>query len=157
MFAPAISGPSIEPELRPGSSREQREAEAVMIASLAAALNTPLAPRRLMLPDGSRIELDGASEDLTVLVEAWAHQGPPKAAQTSKIAKDALKLALAARILGGLRQLVLLFSDEAAAAPFNGRGWIAGALREFGIEVHIVQLPDEVREAILAAQRRQYR
>jgi hypothetical protein len=154
---PIVPALSADPDLAAGSSHEQRAAEGVMLALLSDVLGTRLQPKRLPLPNGSRIELDGASEDLSVLVEAWAHQGPPKAAQTSKIAKDALKLALAARVLGGERRLILLFSDAAAAAPFTRSGWIAGALREFGIEVQTVELPAGVRETILVAQRRQYR
>lgn len=59
----------------PGDSREQRDAEALMVEALAAQLGVPLAPRRLDLSDGVRVELDAASDDLSVLVEACAHQG----------------------------------------------------------------------------------
>ena len=156
---PAAQGASaiIEVEERPGQSGEQREAEQVIIAALAQELGVRLQPARLPLPDGSRMELDGATEDLSILVEAWAHQGPPKAAQKAKVSKDALKLVFAGRVAGTNPRRILLFCCEEAARPFLGRGWEASALREFGVEVLVVALPAGMRERVLAAQRRQYR
>ena len=140
-----------------GNSDEQREAQEVMMALLADRLGVELHPATLHLPSGCRIEVDGCSADRTGLAEAWAHQGVPKAAQRAKVSKDAFKLAFAARVLHTSPRMVLLFSDEAAAQPFRSDGWEASALREFGIEVHTVTLPDAVRKAVLDAQRRQYR
>ena len=144
-------------ETQPGDSSEQRQAERVMIARLAEELGVSLTPKGVPLPDGSRMELDGATENLSILVEAWAHQGPPKSAQKAKVSKDALKLAFAGRVVGTNPHKILLFCDEEAARPFVGRGWEASALREFGIEVLVVALPADMRESVLAAQRRQYR
>lgn len=61
------------------------------------------------------------------------------------------------RAVGTSARLILLLSDEAAAAPFRGRSWYAAALAEFGVEVAVVELPVEVREQIVAAQVRQFR
>jgi hypothetical protein len=38
-----------------------------------------------------RVEIDGADAELTTLVEAWAHQGPPNVAQKHKVLANALK------------------------------------------------------------------
>lgn len=141
----------------PGDSVEQRDAEAVMVALLAEELGLPLAPRRIELPVGGRVEIDAASPDLAVLCEAWAHQGAPKSAQRNKVVTDAFKLAFVAHTLGGPHRLIILLSDETAAAPFLGKSWYAAAMREFGVEVAVVKLPAEVRERIRSAQARQYR
>jgi hypothetical protein len=114
-------------------------------------------PRRVELPGGGRVELDAASGDLSVLCEAWAHQGAPKSAQRNKVLTDAFKLAFLARTLGGDRRLIFLLSDEAAAAPFRGASWYAEALRAFDVQLCVVELPADVRERIRAAQTRQYR
>ena len=128
-----------------------------MVALLANQLGVPLAPRRLDLGDGRRIEIDAVTSDLSVLCEAWAHQGPPKPAQKNKVIADAFKLVYAARVVDGDPRLILLLSDEAAAAPFRGRSWYAAALAEMGVEIVIVELPPETRLAIRAAQARQFR
>jgi len=143
-------------ETPPGDSREQREVEAVMVAALSEQLGVELAPRRVEFDDGVRVELDAASDDLSVLVEVWAHQGAAKSGQRNKVLTDAFKLAFVGRELGGTRRLILLLSDDQAARKFRG-GWPAAALRQSGIEIVVVELDDETRDRVRAAQARQYR
>jgi len=71
---------------------------------------------------------------------------------------DAIKLLLVERVLfpGGARKILAL-TDEGAAAHFRGRSWMAEALREFGVEVMVVELPEDTRDRIRQAQRRQFR
>lgn len=128
-----------------------------MVALLADQLGVPLAPRRIDLPDGRRVEIDAATAGLSVLCEAWAHQGSPKSAQKNKVIVDALKLAYVARMVDGSPRLILLLSDELAAAPFRGKSWYAGALSHFGVEIVVVELPQDSRDAVLKAQMRQFR
>lgn len=141
----------------PGDSGEQRDAEAVMVAALAERCGVPLAPRRILLPNGGRVEIDAASEDLSILCEAWAHQGPPKSAQKNKVLTDALKLVFVSRVLGTDPRLILLLSDPLAAAPFRGASWSAEALRTFDVTIEIAPLPEDVRLRIVDAQVRQFR
>ena len=145
------------PGVPAGDSSVQRAAETMMLDTLAQLLGVPLVSERIYLPDGSRVEIDGFSAQPPVLVEAWAHQGPPKAAQRNKVLGDALKLLHVSAMLDGGHRRILCFSDSAAAWPFTGRSWYAGALRALGIEVHVVHLPDAWRQRILDAQHRQYR
>ncbi len=143
-------------ESPPGDSREQQEAEREMVAALASQLGVALAPRRVEFGSDVRVELDAASDDLSVLVEAWAHQGPVKGAQRYKVLTDAFKLAFVGRELGGTRRLILLLSDDQAAQKFAG-GWAAAALRQSGVEIVVVDLDQETRQRVRAAQARQYR
>jgi hypothetical protein len=144
----------------PGDSAEQRAAEAVMLEALGHDLGVALVKQRLTSVEGAWVEIDGIAADPPTLVEAWAHQGPPKPAQKAKVMTDALKLiwAEAAFYPAGARK-VLLFSDEAAAARFRpgGGAWAAAALAHFGVEVRVVALPEEARAAVRRAQERQFR
>lgn len=153
-----------EPEVRPlvevpaGDSQVQRDAETVLLTALSGSIGVPLTPARVHLPDGTYVECDGVSDKPPVLVEAWAHQGPPKSAQRNKVLADALKLVHVSAVLGGLHRKILLFSDDAAAKPFLSRkSWYAGALRTLDVQVHVVDLSDEWRQRILEAQKQQYR
>jgi hypothetical protein len=56
-------------ERPPGDSREQREAERVMLDLLSQQLGKALAPHRIVMPSGARVEVDGADTELSVLVE----------------------------------------------------------------------------------------
>ena len=141
----------------PGDSGVQREAEVMMLALLSLELGVALAPRRFDLGDGARAEVDGVSLDPPVLVEAWAHQGPPRPAQKAKVLTDALKLVwLEQRHLPGAAK-ILLFSDAEAAKHFRGRTWAARAMADLGVELRVVELPGAMRARIRAAQARQYR
>ncbi|OKI61697.1 hypothetical protein [Micromonospora sp. CB01531] len=146
------------PEPPAGDSAAQRRAEGVMLGLLGERLGKTLRPRRFALPDGARVEVDGADDGVTLLVEAWAHQGPPKSAQKHKILADAMRLLFVASTLPVPPRLVLCLSDEEAARHFTiARSWAATALRTFDIHVEVVELPAELRNDILSAQQRQYR
>lgn len=108
---------------------------------------------------GERVELDGTDAEHTVIVECWAHQSAPKAAQRHKVLSDAFKLHWIGTVLSPTPRRIICLSDTAAAAPFlpTARTWAARALHDLGIEVIIVTLPETVRHAVLDAQRPQYR
>jgi hypothetical protein len=144
-------------DVAPGNSDEQKRAERAMIAALSADLGVALAPRSITLPSGNRLAVDGMSDDPLIYCEAWAHQGPPKSAQRAKVAKDLLKLTFLASVAPTPPRLILLFSDKAACAPFRSRSWIADVIAASHVDVMVVDLPADVRDAVLAAQRRQYR
>ncbi|MEV0005378.1 hypothetical protein AB0H28_24250 [Micromonospora sp. NPDC050980] len=154
----AIVAQEVLPEPATGDSATQRRAEGVMLALLGERLGQALQPRRFLLPDGARVEVDGADEVLSVLVEAWAHQGPPKPAQKNKVLADAMRLLFVASTHPTRPRMVLCLSDEEAARHFTtSRSWAASALRAFDVQVEVVELAPEMRSEILAAQRRQYR
>jgi len=144
-----------------GDSAEQRRAERLMLDLLEGQLHCHLErPWRRSLPGGGRLEVDGGTDDPenALLVEAWAHQGRLKPAQRAKVLTDTFKLSFAATLLPRRPRLLLLFGDEEAVAPFRSlRSWPAAAIREAGIEVVVVKLPEEERARIRDAQRRQYR
>lgn len=154
-------GSAVQPdhELPPGSSREQRDAERVMLDLLGQQLGRELNPAKLAVPSGERVEVDGADADRSVLVECWAHQGPPKSAQRHKVLADAFKLTWISTTMYPKPRLILCLSDPLAAAPFlpGARSWAARAFQDLGVTISVVDLPAELRQYLLQAQRRQYR
>jgi hypothetical protein len=70
---------------------------------------------------------------------------------------DAMKLLFAASLAPGHQRLILVLADERAASHFRGDSWMAQALKAQGIGTRVVDLPKDVRERILLAQKRQYR
>ncbi len=141
-----------------GDSAEQRDAETLILAALSAEIGVQLAQRRFVDARGAHVDVDGVAEDGSVLVEAWAHQGPPKPAQKAKVAADALKLIWVDRsFYGGQARKILALADPVAAMHFQGGSWIAAALTDLGIEVCVVPLDARVRASLRAAQERQFR
>ena len=60
-----------------------------MLDLLGRRLELVLEPCTLTVPAGARVEVDGSDTARTVLVECWAHLGPPKSAQKHKVLTDA--------------------------------------------------------------------
>jgi hypothetical protein len=142
---------------RSGDSLEQRAAEGYVLAAVQAHVGVQLAKEEFRTESGERVEIDAASEDPPLLVEAWAHQGRPKSAQRHKVLADAFKLLWVQRGFRPGARMILAFADEEAARPFRSGSWMATALRDLRVDTVVVSLPEDVREAVLAAQRRQYR
>lgn len=130
-----------------------------MMNLLGQQLGVELTPTVLQLDGRTRVELDGADQARTVLVESWARIGSPKPAHHKKVLTDALKLSwVAGQLQPRPHRLVLLMADAAAAQPFvEGSGWGARAIGDLGVEVVVVDLPAEVTADVAAAQQRQYR
>ncbi|MEV4638093.1 hypothetical protein AB0J80_12150 [Actinoplanes sp. NPDC049548] len=143
----------------PGHSREQRDAERVMLDLLGLQLGVVLEPARIVVADGTRVEVDGADAERSVLVECWAHQGPPKVAQKHKVLADTLKLTWIATKIEPRPRLFLCLGDPLAARPFlpTSKSWAAHALQDLGVTIAVVDLPLEVKDSVRAAQQRQYR
>lgn len=137
------------------ASDEQRAVEPLIRAGVSKAVGVELVPQSLRLEHGARVDVDGVAADGSILVEIYAHQGRRlKGAQFHKVARDALKLATLGRNRPRSR-LVIAFADDDAAAFVTGTSWLAEALRAFAIEVVVVELDDDVRAGLRAAQVRQ--
>jgi hypothetical protein len=132
-------------------SAVQRRAEEVIRGLLARRLGVPLAPRTIKLAAGAPVQVDAASNDGKVLAEIFARQGPLKGGQQKKVAIDTLKLITVHREQPAER-LVICFADREASAYATGGGWVAQALRTWGVQVEVVDLPTDLRAEILAAQ-----
>ncbi len=128
-----------------------------MIAWLSDKLGVKLKARKFETGPVSRVELDGASADRSILVEAWAHQGAPRGGQYHKIMSDAFKLLAVDRHMDENPRLILLFADPDAAKPFQSGAWRAEAIAQAGIEIYVAELPEDVRQGIRDAQGRQHR
>jgi hypothetical protein len=97
------------------------------------------------------VNVDGATPDGSVLVEAYARQGKLKGAQPKKVAQDILKFALVKREAGqqNVRTIIAFASAEAHKSI---AGWVKQAAVEFGVELHVVNIQPELRAEILRVQ-----
>ena len=135
-------------------SQAQRLAEPLILAGAAQELGVALAPTKLQLDGGARVDVDGVDPDQNVFVEVFARQGKLKGAQFHKVARDALKLITIARDRPDARIAIAFGSHEAADCVRN-RSWLSEALTTWNIRVIVVELEEAVRDSILAAQARQ--
>jgi hypothetical protein len=136
-------------------SQEQRAAEILILEAIERQVGCALESRRLQFHDGASVDVNGVAPDESVLVEVSAHQGPPKGGQRHKIAADLLKLITLAQGRDPKPRLILAFADHQAAAWSTGKSWLAASLAAWQVEVIVVDLAEEVRAGIRAAQTRQ--
>lgn len=140
--------------LHPSNSGEQQSAERLILEAASAHLGTAVAPRRVDLPAGSYVDVDGVADTPPAFVEVYAHQGRLRGGQRHKIASDVLKLLTLGKAHPSAR-LVLAFADNEVARQVENKGWLAEAIRTWGVEVFVADLPDEIRAGLRAAQGRQ--
>lgn len=144
------------PTVHASDSSEQRTAEAAIIAAVSEHVGVPLGPATIRIDD-ARVQIDGASEDRTVLVEAYARIGRLHGAQPRKLATDAFKLVWAGGKLSADRLIIAVADHEAERHLQRPGAWLTAALRDANVEVIRVDLDDTLRTSLIAAQQRQYR
>ena len=118
---------------------------------MAAIIGKELAPATVTFDTGAAVHVDGLAGDGSVLVEIFAHQGKLKGGQQKKVGLDAFKLITLGRSYPKA-QLILAFADQEAAGYTLGKGWLAEALTAWKVRVLVVELSEEERERIRAAQ-----
>lgn len=136
-----------------GNSSVQREAEIAIRAALEKELDVSLGPT----PGHLGVKLDGfAGGKRPICVEIWAHQGPAKSAQRHKVMTDMCKMLWVQKKLRTKCRKIFTVADRAAIS-FLDNSWQGQFAEAFGIERHVVEMPEEFRERIRDAQKRQYR
>lgn len=141
----------------PSSSNEQQAAGVVLVNALSDHLGIPLESKVLELGGDCTIQIDGYSDEPSVICEAWVHVGKPKGSQPDKVMADAFKLLFCEKRLCKKFRKILLFSDEVVLQYFSGNKWQAECLRERNIEVMALPLSVALLNKIEKAQERQYR
>lgn len=140
----------------PSDSLAQRDAESLMIAAVAASLGVELHPTVISDRD-AKVQIDGATSDLSVLVEAYAHIGPLRGAQPKKFATDAFKLSWIGPRVGATTLVLAVLDDAAANYLRRPNAWLTSAIEDAGITVVLVDVDRDVRAGIEDAQVAQFR
>jgi hypothetical protein len=143
-------------------SLTQRQAEAVVLKLFGDARGLDLKPGHRLTFQGRRFTVDGFAErgDEIFLVEVWSRVGEAKAAQKHKVRADILKLATLTRLFQQQRpaarvECSIVFVDELAAQALSNTTWASLSAELFRIRTEVIAISDELRQAILAAQRTQ--
>ena len=135
-------------------SSEQQTAEGYMLTSLKEELGLNF-DSDFELPIDVGVKPDAIDPINKVVVEVYARVGEVRGAQLHKIKGDILKLALIGKRLGSGWRKILCFASDELAKYVQGNSWVAEAAREFGVEIFVVQLPDEQKNNVITAQKRQ--
>jgi hypothetical protein len=105
-----------------------------MLLALGDRLGTTLRPKPLMLPDGSRVEVEGIDAAGRVLVQLVSNQGAYKPAYRNKVMADMFKLLWLRDSVPTAERTVLLITELIVQAL---GGWVARAAADLGIEIYV--------------------
>ena len=140
------------------SSIEQMQAEDIIFALTEKMLGATLEKnKKIFLADNAftYIQPDFYSAENLIVGEIFAHIGKPKKAQDNKIANDVLKMLLLEKITGQQYRKIIVVCDEAEKKKLEGLSALAESIRQFGIEIMMVHIEDDLRTQLLEAQNRQ--
>ncbi len=145
-------------EKHKSSSEEQMIAEQYIFETIEKRLQIKLEHnRKIYLADNpfTYIQPDFYSEESCIVGEIFSHIGNPKKAQNNKIANDILKMLLLEKVTGKEYRKIIAVCDDIEWKKLNGKSVLAETIRQFGIEIVIIEIEDEMRNTILEAQKRQ--
>lgn len=145
-------------EIKKSSSIEQQEAEDIIFSHVENILMMKLQKNeKIFLKDNSftYIQPDFYSESECVVGEIFAHVGKPKKAQDNKIANDILKMLLLEKICRKKYRKIIVVCDKEEEKKLRGSSALAESIRQFEIEVMVVDIDKVLKNKIVATQKRQ--
>lgn len=141
----------------PSDSSEQQLAHKEILSLLNEKHHLNLGSRKVLIND-TLFQVDGYSEAPPILCEIYSRIGKMKVAQHNKIGKDILKMLLIEKMQNKIFRKIIAFADEEAASSFSGgESWYSKLKDYFNIEIIIVEIPSQLKESLINAQKRQYR
>jgi len=143
--------------LHPSDSTEQQLAHKEILSLLNEKYQLKLESKKVLIND-TLFQVDGYSENPPILCEIYSRIGKMKVAQTNKIGKDILKMLLIEKMQNKTFRKIIAFADEETAKCFSGgESWYSKLKDLFNIEILVIDIPSELKESLLNAQKRQFR
>lgn len=142
----------------PSSSDEQQISQQHIIKAVSKEIGLgieQLEKTKIKFIDGSYLEIGGFHKDPNVLCEASAHIGKMGGSQPHKVMNDAMKMLFVEKFSNTKFRKILAFADLGAARSFKENSWRSKCLKEYGIEVLVIEIPEEIRNIVIDAQYRQ--
>ena len=142
-------------DMHKSSSHIQIQAEEMMFSKIEHLFEIKFEKnKKIYLADNTYtyMQPDFYSEEFSIVGEIFAHIGKPKKAQDNKISNDILKMLLLDKISGKQYRKIIAVCDKKEMKKLMGQSVLAESIRQFGIEVILVELDEDMRNKILKAQ-----
>lgn len=137
------------------SSIEQQMAERILFEKVQYWLNKDLKENAKILVGKTYMQPDFYSREDGIIGEIFAHIGKPKGGQDDKVAKDILKMLLLEKLEKRAYRKIIVVCDEQEMKKLTGTSVIAECIRQFDIEVKMIDIETDLRTMLIAAQKRQ--
>ena len=142
-------------DMHKSSSHIQIQAEEMMFSKIEHLFEIKFEKnKKIYLADNTYtyIQPDFYSEEFSIVGEIFAQIGKPKKAQDNKISNDILKMLLLDKISGKQYRKIIAVCDKKEMKKLMGQSVLAESLKQFGVEVILVELDEDMRTKILKAQ-----
>lgn len=139
-------------------STEQTQAEEHIVSLVEQKLGFTLKKNhKLYLADNSYtyIQPDFFSEEHHIIGEIFSHIGKPKKAQNNKISNDILKMLVYEKVTDKQYRKIIVVCDMDELTNLCGLSVLAETIRQFQIELMYIEIDEDLRNKLLAAQKRQ--
>lgn len=137
------------------NSIEQQKAEYYIYKEVKKMLGVNIKKNQKIYVGSTYIEPDFYSENDHIIGEIFAHIGKPKSGQNRKVAQDILKMLLLEKIKGVPYKKMIAVCDQEEIKKLKGDSMIAECIRQFDIEVIMIEIESDLRNLLMEAQERQ--
>lgn len=137
------------------NSFEQQMAEQIIFEKVQNWLNKNLKENAKVLVGKTYMQPDFYSKEDGIIGEIFAHIGKPKKGQDNKVANDILKMLLLEKLEKRTYRKIIVVCDEQEMKKITGTSVLAECIRQFDIEVKMINIETDLRTMLIAAQKRQ--
>lgn len=137
------------------NSFEQQMAEQIIFEKVQNWLNKNLKENAKILVGKTYMQPDFYSKEDGIIGEIFAHIGKPKKGQDNKVANDILKMLLLEKLEKRTYRKIIVVCDEQEMKKITGTSVLAECIRQFDIEVKMINIETDLRTMLIAAQKRQ--
>lgn len=137
------------------NSIEQQMAEQIIFEKVQYWLNKDLKENAKILVGKTYMQSDFYSREDGIIGEIFAHIGKPKKGQDNKIANDILKMLLLEKLEKRTYRKIIVVCDEQEMKKITGTSVLAECIRQFDIEVKMIDIETDLRTMLIAVQKRQ--
>ncbi|GEB78311.1 hypothetical protein [Sporolactobacillus inulinus] len=139
------------------SSLEQQNIEKYIFQIICDKLGVNLAANPIVQCGKATIRPDFYSEEPSIIGEVYAHIGSLKPPQKKKMLADILKMLLLEKVTNRTYRKIIVICDDEVLKAITGKSWGSACFKAFDVEIMNIDIGEDKRELLLAAQKRQFR
>ena len=137
------------------NSAEQQMAERILFEKVKQWLNIDIIANEKIPIGKTFMQPDFYSKKHAIIGEIFSHIGKPKKAQDNKIANDILKMLLLEKSEHKTYRKIIVVCDEEERIHLEGISVLSECIRQFGIEIKLIEIDADLRTMLTDAQKRQ--
>ncbi len=141
----------MEKSTHPSDSGKQREIEQIIVNEIAQKDNLKFEIKKSINIKDVIFEFDFYNEEKKIIGEIYAGINNISSGSRKKVLTDCFKMVYAEKLINSPCIKKLIFVDEKIKKVFTGKSWAATAIREYGILIDVIEIPEASMKELKAA------